>query len=313
MASPVLLVVGFMVCATVAAVVVLLVIKYNRESGPTQEEVAQALGLNKYGRSLSNDRPLAGQGALLANLPVEDLQVKRAGAWNGSVSMKKSKVVNFQGQPALKVLYEKGSGTSSHRGGVGGVIIHSVPQTFPRESAIIEFQVFFAEGWQWSKGGKIGGFFIGHGQASGKAHSDTGSSHRFTFGRDGEARSYVYLPSNLAQDPSLRQTGPCKDCGVSLPGFSELFKAGTLKIGQWNVVKLGVRLNSFDREGRPEANGHALLYVNGTTGTATNVRWRRSPDLKISAFTLNTFFGGPDPATTDCTAYFRNFKLFSWA
>lgn len=252
-----------------------------------------------------------GQGELLANLPVEDLQARRAGAWNGSVSFKKSKVLNFQGQPALMVFYGKGSGTSSHSG-VGGITISSVPRTFPRESAIVEFQVYFAEGWQWSRGGKIGGFFIGTGSASGKDHSETGSSHRVTFGPDGEARSYVYLPSNLAQESSLRQTGPCTDCGINLPGFPELFKPGTLKIGQWNTVKLGVRLNSFDGSGKPKADGHGLLQVNGKTGTATNIRWRRSPDLKLSAFVFNTFFGGPDPATVDCTAYFRNFKLFAW-
>ena len=308
MSTPVLIAAaGVMAC--VAVVVVFLVIKYTR-NGPSMDSTSPASALGsgyKVGtRSLSD-----GQGTLLANLPIEDLMKKRAGAWNGSVSWKKSKVVNFQGQAALMVFYGKGSGTSSDPG-IGGVAIHSKPQAFPLESAILEMQVFFAEGWQWSKGGKIGGFFVGHGNASGKEHSTTGASHRVTFGPGGMARSYVYLPSGLTQDASLRQTGPCTDCGIGLPGFDKLFKAGTLKIGEWNTIKVGVRLNTFDGQGAPRADGHALLHANGITGTATNIKWRRTPDLKISAFVFNTFFGGPDPATTDCTAYFRNFKVFSW-
>ena len=299
----VLAVACMIVVALVIIIIIIIIIAAN--AGSTSSTTGADLVVMRANR-------VAGQGELLADLPVGDLQTRRGGIWNASVSLKKSKITTFQGQPALMVFYGKGSGTSSH-GGVGGVTVHSVPPTFPRESAILEFQAFFVEGWQWSKGGKIGGFFIGNGKASGKAHSDTGSSHRFTFGREGAAHSYVYLPSNLVQDPSLRQTGPCKDCGVGLPGFLELFKAGTLKIGQWNTVRLGVRLNSFDAAGNPQQDGHALLQVNGKTGTATNIKWRRSPDLKISAFVLNTFFGGPDPATVDCTAYFRNFKIFAWA
>lgn len=249
----------------------------------------------------------AGQAQVICELPVEDLAKPGGGAWklDGSVTWKKSGVETREGQPVLRVFYGKNSGTSSDPG-VGGIMFSSVPRGLPADAALAAFQVLFAPGWHFSKGGKIGGFHIGHGDASGYRHSDTAATHRIMWQEDGGAIAYVYPPSNLEQeDPKLRASGH----GIGY--FKDIFPAGTLRIGTWNEVQIGVKLNTFDG-GKPRADGEARLTVNGATGTLRGVRWRRSPDLAISSLDFNTFFGGPDPAVTDCTAYFRGFKLLRW-
>lgn len=247
------------------------------------------------------------QSRVLLELPVEDLLKPRGGAWNvdGRVNWKRSGVDTVQGRPALRVFYGKRSGTSSDPG-IGGVAFTAVPKGLPADRAMMSFDVFFAPGWHFSKGGKFGGFMMGHGDASGYRHTDTASSHRIMWKENGGAISYIYPPSNLKQeDPKLQASG----CGIGY--FHDLFPAGTLKVGAWNSVQIGVKLNTFTG-GKPNADGVAVLTVNGTTGVLDNVRWTRSPDLRISSFAFNTFFGGPDPAVTDCTAYYRDFKLLEF-
>lgn len=237
-------------------------------------------------------------------LPVPDLQARGGGAWNAdNVNWKKSGVATLAGEPVLRVFYGKGSGTSADPG-VGGMIVSAAPAGLPAREATVEFDVFFARGWNFCKGGKIGGLFVGTGSASGYEHSPTASSHRIMWQKDGGAISYIYPPSGLAQsDPAL------KDTGHGIGYFGHLFPAGTLKVGAWNNVVLGVTLNSFGGDGAPNADGVATLQVNGVRGVKNDIRWARSPDLLITSLQLNTFFGGPDPAVCDCTAYYKNFKL----
>lgn len=247
-------------------------------------------------------------GGLLADLPIGDLKKQGGGAWKlqRGITWKKSSIVTFQGQPAIRVFYEKNSGVSGDPG-VGGMSLDSVPNGLPGNGAIVAFDVFFEEGWDWSEGGKMVGFGIGHGPSSGGDHSGTSASHRLMFREGGGATSYIYPPSNLPQDdPKLKADG----FGISY--FYDTFPPGTLKIGAWNSVQLGVRINSFDAQGNPNPDGEAMLAINGKTDTKSNIRWARSKDLRISGWGISTFFGGPDPAKVDCVSYYRNFALFAW-
>lgn len=237
-------------------------------------------------------------------LPVTDLQARRGGAWNlSNINWKKSTMVHLGGKPVLRVFYGKNSGTSADPG-VGGITLSSAPAGLPAREATIEFDVYFSRGWNFSKGGKIGGLFVGTGRASGYEHSPTASSHRIMWQQDGGAISYIYPPSDLPQvDPKLQ------DSGHGVGYFGTLFPAGTLKVGSWNSVALGVKLNTFAEDGQPNADGVATLQINGVRGVKNDIRWARSPDLLITSFQFNTFFGGPDPAVCDCTALYKNFTL----
>ena len=247
-------------------------------------------------------------GSLLATLDIDDLNKSDGGgAWGlrGRINWKKSGVAKFQGRSALRVFYGKNSGTSQHSG-VGGLGFNSVPRGLPRSGAVITFDVFFEPGWHFSKGGKICGLHIGHGAAGGGQHSVDGSSHRIMWQANGGAISYIYPPKGLPQvDKRL------SDSGYGDGFFHDTFPAGTLKVGEWNHVEIGVRVNTFSN-GKPNADGVAYLHVNGKTGTLNSVRWSAREDLKITEINFGTFFGGPDPAKLDCVAYYQNFKLFDW-
>lgn len=240
-------------------------------------------------------------------LPVEDLLERGGGAWRlqGRVNWKNSRLDAARGE--LRVRYAKGSGTSKDPG-VGGMLFTAVPEGLPSRAAKVAWEVYFDRGWHFSKGGKMGGLFVGEGVASGYRHCPTASSHRIMWQRDGGAISYIYPPGDLPQaDPRLQAEG----CGVAYHGDTA-FPAGTLKVGRWNSIVLGVKLNTFDPEGRPNADGVAFLEINGKAATVERVRWARSPDLLISNFGFNTFFGGPDPAVRDCSARYRNFRVLDW-
>lgn len=238
-------------------------------------------------------------------LPVTDLQVRGGGAWNlNNINWKRSTLAQVRGDHVLRVFYGKNSGTSADRG-VGGIVLSAAPAGLPAREATIAFDVYFARGWNFCKGGKIGGLFIGTGSASGYEHSPTGSSHRIMWQKDGGAISYLYPPSDLPQvDPKLQDSGH----GIGYFG-NDIFPAGTLKVGAWNKVELGVKLNTFTASGQPNADGVATLQINGVQGVKNDIRWARSPDLLITSFQFNTFFGGPDPAVCDCTAFYKNFVL----
>ena len=250
-------------------------------------------------------------GALALKLPVEDLAKKGGGVWEGKVKWNKSGLTSFQGAPAVRVFYKKGSGTSgmAHREASGCSFTCENRAVKGQTGVVVAFDLFFdPANWHWSKGGKIGGLFVGPGVASGYRHSENGASHRMMWQRDGAAISYIYPPAKLAQaDPQLKPEGH----GVGYFGRDK-FPAGTLKVGRWNRVEIGVKVNTFSAAGKPNPDGKSMLTINGVSGVLTNIRWARSPDLKIHNFTYGTFFGGPDPAVVDSVSYVRNFEVFQW-
>lgn len=255
----------------------------------------------------TNKGPNTGESVM--KLPVEDLKKPGAGAWQGKVNLKKSTVTTFQGEPVVKVFFKKGSGTGSmpHHESSGASCSCQNNAVKGQTGVVVAFDVFFERGaWDWSRGGKLGGLFVGPGVASGYRHSDDGASHRIMWQREGGAISYIYPPAKLPQaDPKLKPDGH----GIGY--FGNLFKEGTLKVGAWNRVEIGVKVNTFTG-GKPNPDGKSMLTVNGVTGSLDNVRWAKSPDLKIHAFEFSTFFGGPSPATVDSTLYVKNFEVFKW-
>jgi hypothetical protein len=248
-------------------------------------------------------------GALLSRLPVSDLKGKGGGAWklDGRVDWRQSSVTPFQGSNALKVTFRKGSGAGSGQGN-GGIALSAAPRGLPSNGAIMVCDVFFAPGWDWSRGGKLGpGLFVGTGSASGGNHSPTGASCRLSFKDGGAAIAYIYVSTGLPQEDSR-----LKSSGYGAGLLSDVFKPGSLKVGKWNHVEVGIKMNTFDSKGAPNPDGMALVHVNGTTGVVKNIRWSRSPDLNIRRMSMHPFFGGPSPSVVDCTAYYKNFALYAW-
>lgn len=248
-------------------------------------------------------------GERVAELPIDDLKKPKGGSWEGKVNFKASSLTTFEGKPAVKVFYKKGSGTSSmpHSDAAGIDLVAQNKFIKGQTGAVVAFDVYFdPKQWNFSRGGKMAGFSVGPGVSSGFRHSEDGASHRIMWQSNGGAISYVYPPSKMKQeDPNLKPEGH----GVGY--FGDKFPAGTLKVGAWNRVEIGVKVNTFTN-GKPNPDGKSQLTINGVSGVLTNVRWAKSPDLKIDSFMYGSFFGGPSPAVVDSVSYIRNFTIHKW-
>lgn len=249
-------------------------------------------------------------GALKHTLALADLTKPGTGCWAGRVKWNKSSLSTFQGQPALRVFYKAGSGTSADpHHDASGMSVHCCHSCIKgAKAAVVCFEVFFdPASWHWSRGGKLGGLFVGEGAASGGRHTATGSSHRIMWQADGGAISYIYPPAGLAQPNPVLAKGA--DYGV---GLHHATFAKALKPGQWNHVELGIKLNSFGPDGKPAGDGKAMLCVNGVSAVTDRINWSANPGMVLDKFEYTTFFGGPDPAVVDSVSYVRNFAVREW-
>nr|3A0N_A Chain A, Val-1 [Paramecium bursaria Chlorella virus CVK2]3GNE_A Chain A, Val-1 [Paramecium bursaria Chlorella virus CVK2]3GNE_B Chain B, Val-1 [Paramecium bursaria Chlorella virus CVK2]3IM0_A Chain A, VAL-1 [Paramecium bursaria Chlorella virus CVK2] len=231
-----------------------------------------------------------------------NLLTKGGGSWNvDGVNMKKSAVTTFDGKRVVKAVYDKNSGTSANPG-VGGFSFSAVPDGLNKNAITFAWEVFYPKGFDFARGGKHGGTFIGHGAASGYQHSKTGASNRIMWQEKGGVIDYIYPPSDLKQKiPGLDPEGH----GIGF--FQDDFK-NALKYDVWNRIEIGTKMNTF-KNGIPQLDGESYVIVNGKKEVLKRINWSRSPDLLISRFDWNTFFGGPLPSPKNQVAYFTNFQM----
>lgn len=216
---------------------------------------------------------------------------------------------------SLKVFYPKGSYSPSKfpQGGIG---FYASPENmFPAQDLIFSYDVKFDETFQSVLGGKLPGLFLSEGtdkkymrEASGGQHSNTTSSLRIVWRKDFDTEAYVYLPENQSSEyqqiPNLIQNDAFGD---SL--WRGLFK---FQPTEWNKVMIRVKMNTFDKDGNPNANGILELFVNEEPRKFNNLIWTTNPSTSITAILFSTFFGGGSEkyaTPIDTWSYFRNFRV----
>ncbi|APC25612.1 Alginate lyase [Only Syngen Nebraska virus 5] len=211
-----------------------------------------------------------------------NLLTKGGGSWNiDRANMKKSDVTTFQGKTVVKAVYDRNSGTSGDPG-IGGFSFSAVPDGLNKNAITFAWEVFYPKGFDFARGGKHGGTFIGHGAASGYQHSKTGASNRIMWQQDGGVIDYIYPPSDLKQKiPGLDPEGH----GIGF--FKDDFK-NALKYDVWNRIEIGTKMNTF-KNGVPQLDGESYVIVNGKKEVLKGINWSRSPDLLISRFDWNNF------------------------
>lgn len=252
-------------------------------------------------------------GRKLAALPVDDLGKPGCGAWRGSVNWKASGMTTLPNTPpgagaVLKAFHRKGSGTSAHpHTDANGIrVVSQHPAIAGQQSVVVSFDLYFDPNrWHWSRGGKLGGLFVGQGKASGGRHVSDGASHRIMFQANGGAISYCYFPAGVPQ-PNVQTKGNAMGEGY----HHQLFK-GAFTPGTWHRVQIGLKNNTFV-DGKPAADGAAMLTIDGKTGMLRGVNWSATPGTTLESFELSSFFGGPAPAVVDSVFYARNFSVHEW-
>ena len=224
------------------------------------------------------------------------------------------------GKRALEVILKKGE---IHGGGSNTNMSLRPAKFFPATACRIKFKLYFDDKFPWTKtgsfnvGGKLGGFDIGHGQASGSNYSTTGASYRLTFKEDRQAVAYLYpqLKRDFSGDVSweqLDQTEALKSISYIAAGvhiFSRNRKADlAFKSNQWNSVEMYMKLNTPGK-----SDGIMELAVNGERRRLDQVRYRYTGE-RIEEFKLAPFFGGGDKSfapPADMRLWYTDFEFSS--
>lgn len=241
----------------------------------------------------------------ITKLPVTlnlKLLTSGGGVWNvTNLKMLKSIVTTFGNYTVLRCHYDMNSGTSNDPG-VGGFSFVANPNGMNRNANKLSWDVYYPTGFKFARGGKFGGVGIGYGAASGGNHSPTGASNRIMWQEDGGVIAYIYPPEGVPQSiPGLKTDG-------FGGGFFKDSLAKSLKLGSWNKIELGTKMNTFVN-GVPQGDGECYVSVNGVKRTLIGINWSRSPDLKISQINMGNFFGGPTPSPVEQFCYFKNFQV----
>lgn len=172
----------------------------------------------------------------------------------------------------------------------------------PAARAVLAYEVFFPENFEWVKGGKLPGLGIGPGAehaATGAQWSADCGSFRVMWRERGQAIGYLYLPLHIS--PNKKRDGTIhiqkqafeKAAGRSLgkPAGIDLWfdtdKPMFFKRGKWNSVRMELCLNTtgvFD--------GRIKLTVNDETRVLNDVLFRKKDDVRINMLIFASFFGG---------------------
>lgn len=239
-------------------------------------------------------------------LPFSQLTLgKTSPPWNASSWRTESCEVEGD---VLRVSYPRGSSNLSSHGPAGGCNFKARPRCLPARDVTLTYKVRFAEDFQWSKGGKLPGLFIGYGDASGGQRSPTAASCRLMWRQDGGIVAYVYTPSGIRQSHEYtRAVQPGGKYGDKV--FASKFAVGRGR--DWNDIVLRVRLNGFDPSGEPRADGLLTLGVNNQTATLQGIVWRRRRDVQIASIAVSTFYGGKWRCPADTHAEFTGFTCLA--
>jgi len=249
------------------------------------------------------------------NLNLEDLtnNWEQSTSWNiikYIYGKEQVEFINKKGyENSIKVEYPMGSYSPSagEINGYGGFDFYAQPHVLPDTTICFKYNVNFDVNFNWTKGGKLPGFWIGDIGASGGNHDINGHSFRLAWKSNGIGEVYLYVPQNQNTDYYNQEGYVSNDIyGDSLwRGVFQFYK------NKWNTIIISSSLNTF-QDGIPMNDGKLELTINNITKYFNHLKWTEDPSHKINGIMMDTFFGGSDvswatPITT--WSYFRNFNL----
>eukprot|EP01132_Coremiostelium_polycephalum_P007887 gene7887-9706_t len=189
----------------------------------------------------------------------------------------------------------------------GGLQFYAQPSVFSTRSACIEYQVIVPDNFNWVKGGKLPGLFIGETGANGGNHIEDGCSVRVMWRANGGAEAYVYVP-NGSQLPDYEKIPGFK--GNTGTGDSLWRNLVRLNYGV-NTIKIFTQLNSFQGD-KPQYDGIIRLNINDVSYEYNQMQWTTDKNTLINGIMFQTFFGGSDSTwatPTNQKLLFKNFYV----
>lgn len=191
---------------------------------------------------------------------------------------------------------------------------------FPSKDMTLTYKVFVPDDFDYVKGGKMPGI-IWAGGAGGRSWKRGGSA-RVMWRRGGTVVGYLYLsttvgsydgtphnPMMRAQDPRFNDIVHHTN-GAGLDVWRHEDKPLRLVRGQWNTIKMRVKLNTKGR-----ADGVLSLRVNKDKKRFKGIQFVRDPDeLPLDGLQLSSWYGGGSKdyaPRTEQQLVFKKFTLVS--
>jgi len=207
------------------------------------------------------------------------------GVWSQGLSEGRASIVATERGHSLRVLYPKGSVGPSEG---GAQFLVGIPGS--HDDLYCSYQVRFASGFGFVRGGKLPGL-VGGSHPTGGKPADDGFSARLMWRPGGAAVQYVYCPRQTTQ------------YGVDLPyvlpsGAPVKFLPGTWHRVEHRVAMNGTPPATTEGEiGQVHGNGILQAWFDGQPVLDLRDRvWRLDGAIHVDALYFSTFFGGNDPS-----------------
>lgn len=176
-------------------------------------------------------------------------------------------LIRDQNAGILRVDYPAGAWGSRDS---GAQMMFAIPAT---QSAVCEYRVRFAKGFDFVRGGKLPGLAGGEATSGKERPTGDGWTARLMWRRNGEAVLYLYhmdQPRRYGEDFSLHHR--------FIPG-------------RWHRVRQRVTVNDGDR-----TNGRIQVWFDGhLVRDEKSLRLRSGEKAPVDRFYFSTFFGGSGP------------------
>ncbi|KAF5372895.1 hypothetical protein D9758_001456 [Tetrapyrgos nigripes] len=203
----------------------------------------------------------------------------------------------FDGKNTMKAVFPKDSYIPS-KDPPGGLSFYAAgPADVDLTTALeatLGYSVYFPDGFEWVKGGKLPGLYGGDDpegskSCSGGRRDPTCFSVRLMWRQEGDGELYTYLPDVPANKVQCN-VQPKSLCN---PQFGSSVGRGAFKFatGAWTTVSQRVRLNDPG-----QTNGQMELFVGGKSVIKVDgLEIADSDKGRIRGIIMQTFFGGGSP------------------
>ncbi|KAK9702019.1 hypothetical protein K7432_011455 [Basidiobolus ranarum] len=209
-------------------------------------------------------------------------------------------------ETVLRVFYPKGSRTPTSPGEQGGLGFYSKPIALEKE-VTLEYKVFFPEGFDFVKGGKLPGIYGGSPDCPDNNNRRKCFTTRFMFRTKGEGEIYIYAP--LSQAPEYCHIYPRSVCN---PNYGDSLARGSFQFttGKWHTLKQSLHMNDVGEE-----NGILRVWADGNLVIDYHqLVYRTEEAVQNIGMIFHTFFGGSTPLYStpkDQFSYFKDFNIYN--
>jgi hypothetical protein len=183
------------------------------------------------------------------------------------------------GNHSLRLLYPKGCIGTSKENGCAIQMRYKIKE--PKDSLWLSYKVFFEDGFDFVKGGKLPGFCGGKCNTGGhKNNFGDGWSARIMWRENGTAEQYIY---HADQKDKYGES------------FKWTFNEGPVlfKTSQWHLIVMHLKMNSIDKQGNSQFDGSIKCWLDGKLVlNHNNIRFRHFNNIHIDQFYFSTFHGG---------------------